>query len=120
MGRLDILVKLFAKIYVNSVVRDEVLGYDSHKERGALAEFIKRAQIVESKKYLGEDSAIEVAKSKNTRVFLVDDFVAIKKAKMEGLEVYSCPFLLLLALKKKIISKQEFDGLLDTLLSFNY
>ncbi len=122
MNRLDLLMELFSELYVSNVVMNEVLpDGQAHEEIPALKKFIiGSAKIIASRKALGEDSAIEVAKTKKAKIILADDFVAIKKAKFLGITVYSCPFILLLALKRKLVSLEEFNALLDSLLSFNY
>ena len=68
----------------------------------------------------GEESTIFAANAKKIKIVLMDDYAGIRNASLHGLSPYSCPYLLLKALKEKQISKAEFDELLEKLLACNY
>lgn len=125
LGKLDLLLKIFSNLSVTSIVLSEIMA---GKEKGFLeclevqkkinSKQIRKIKI--SKKFdSGEDSTIFAAK-KHKAIVLMDDYRGIKKAEFEGLVSYSCPYILLKALKEKLISKKEFDQLLDKILSYNY
>ena len=124
MGRLGLLCELFKVIASRAVVAEVLAGKESHPEgMGNFESFIsgRRIKVFPGGGHaLGEDATIALATSKKIPVVLMDDYVGCRKARLHGLKIYGCPFILLLALQKKIISKAEFDGLLDLLLSFNY
>ena len=63
---------------------------------------------------------IDGAKEKKIGVILMDDYAGIREAKLHGLKVFSCPYLILKALKQEYITKKEFNELLEELLEHNY
>ena len=123
--RLDILKKLFGELYASGTVASEILrgrgeGYSGADEFEAFSQSGQLSLVGGATLASGEDATIALAKKINAGVVLMDDYAGNKKARLAGLRVRSCPFLLLFALKKGLISKMEFDRLLDLLLSFNY
>lgn len=67
----------------------------------------------------GELSVIMAAKKLRARV-VVDDYAAIKVARYFGLRPISTPFVLLEALRNKVLTKRQARAALENLVSHNY
>ncbi|MDO8634581.1 MAG: hypothetical protein Q7K34_04790 [archaeon] len=126
MKKLDLLAKLFQEIVVTDTVFDEIMAGKSQGFLDCLEveKMVKNNEIrlikTKEKAGSGEDSTIMAAKEKKITVVLMDDYAGIRKAAFWELTAYSCPFILLKALKEKQVSKTGFGELLDKLLSENY
>lgn len=126
LKRIDLFLKLFGRVFASSIVFDEIM----RGEKKGFSDCLEVASKVNSKNILivnikaknisGEESTVIAAKEKKLKIVLMDDFAGIQLARFHGLKVYSCPFILLKALKEKFISKNEFEELLNKLLSYNY
>ena len=127
LNKLELLPKLFGKLFVSSVVLSEVMNGESKgfREAAEVQKLVSEGKILVvsfkgTKPVSGEKATIAAAKTEKAEAVLMDDFAGIKEAKLQGLKAYSCPFILLKALKLKHISRNEFSELLDRLLSYNY
>ncbi len=125
LGRLDILSMLF-QVHASQTVFNEVLaGKDRNPHEVGLIEGMigaKKLVLIKDsgKAKTGEESVIEVARNSGCKTILMDDLSGIRVAKAQGMAAYSSPFILLLALRQRIIGPAEFEALLDRLLGFNY
>ncbi len=124
IGELDILKNIFPKIHITTIIQEELIVEDypeTSKIEKALEKCIKIIEIDEEnlekyKKYglgRGEASLIKVAQ-KNDKLIL-DDPVARKVAKVEGLEFTGLIGLLAEAGKTGIISKEKGEKILEKL-----
>ena len=68
----------------------------------------------------GELSVIQLAKKLKIDIIIVDDNAALNVAKYFGLKPISTPYLLTMAVKSKILNKEDFKSALEKLISFNY
>jgi len=125
VNQLELLKKLFKKIIVPEEVKKEVLienkpGYSVLKE--AFSKWIK-VRKVDSKLpvglHEGEKAAISLAYEKNENIIL-DDLTAIKVAQAYNIPVFRTTTIIIIAVKKNIISKKEGLQLINKLIENGY
>lgn len=122
---LDLLKKLYNDIFIPEEVYDEVVSGESYGDEIIYFKSFK-FEVVKVKKKLifewlgkGEESAINLALDKKS-LLLVDDYVARQIAKNLGLKVIGTLGLLLIFLRRKFISYEEFKDLLNKLIENNF
>ncbi len=127
INRLELLHKLFDKIIISEEVKKEVV--DEGKKRGShdaaiveqaiLAGWITvhKTEILEMPIPIdvGEQATLSLAKKNKTTTVLIDEISARTAAKLLGLTPRGTVFVLLEALKKKIIMQDEFLEILRQL-----
>ena len=127
LEKLGLLLRLYPGLCISKTVFDEIMAGNDRwqNECEEIRKLINGKKIIvaaaKGKENLsGEKSTIMLAKSKKIGIVLMDDYAGSREAKLHGLKVYSCPYLILRALKHKYIAKKEFDRLLEGLLEYNY
>ena len=126
LDRLEILSSLYPGLYAGGTVLAEVMkgeekGFQDCLRVKAFANEGKLKIVRGSGKALsGEQETVLLAKKLKIGAVLMDDFSGVRFAKLHGLKAFSCPYILLKALKEGLLSFEEFNSLLDRLLSFNY
>ena len=126
IDKLEILKKLFNQITIPESVKEEVLieskpGYIVIK-KGIDDKWIKVEKpnkILDLNLGKGETEAISLANEKKD-ILIIDDLYAIRAAKVYNIETIRTTTLLFMALKKKIISKNESIDLLNKLIQEGY
>ncbi len=126
INRLDIMKKLFNKIIIPTEVKEEILMKDSLDSK-----IISRAieeewiNISPQQKSLdlnlgkGENAAISLAKEKNDSL-MIDDSQGVKAAASLNIKTIRTTTIILMALKKKIITKKEAINLINKIVELGY
>jgi len=126
INKLEFLKKLFNNIIIPESVKDEILikdreGYNSLenaiREKWIIIENPKKDVDLGIGK--GENSAINLAQEKNEEL-IVDDLRAVKIAKSLNVNFIRTSDVLLLALKNKLINKEEAIQLFKELVKKKY
>jgi len=134
LNRLTLLNEIYSEIYAPAEVITEALsglqkGYADALQIKLLIEQgkIKSKDVPNTNLPLGliglhrgEIAVITLAKQLKIDTVLVDDYAAIKSARYMGLKPMSTPFLLLLALKSKKCSFNDFESDMNRLVDFGY
>ena len=124
--KLDLLKKVFGRVIIPNSVKEEVLvvgkgGYGAIKD--ALSEgWIIAIEPKEKTDYnlgYGENDAINLAVEKKVSIIL-DDAYAIKVAKALNINILRTTTIAFMAVKKKIISKNEAINILNGLVQIGY
>ena len=121
--RLELLKELFDEIIITEEVYNEITAKDSPE-----VESIKNCKFLQIRKAkktlnigfgLGENAAISSSLEENC-ILLIDDHKAKIFANAQGIKTLGTLGLLLLALSKRLIGKEEFRGLLSQLVKENF
>lgn len=100
----------------------EALGVESLVERGRL--HVRAATPAKLPREAGLDpaeaSVLHLAVGLRVREVIVDDFAAIRSAKLLGLAPVSTPFLLLRARRDDVLTSKEFRELVERLAGLRY
>ncbi|MEX2702745.1 MAG: DUF3368 domain-containing protein [Candidatus Baldrarchaeota archaeon] len=139
INRLDLLNKLWNNIQAPEEVRKECVevgkdkGYtDAHSLEKFFDKYVKVHKLSEEENVkllriaeefnidLGEAAVIVLAKKKEENEILMDDSRARRTAKIMGLKPRGTLYIILRAVKRSIISKQEARELLEELISKNF
>lgn len=134
IGKLMLLKELFSKIHIPEAVKKEVVDQgkamnapDSSLVEEAIAQgwiIIKKADIlnvlIKTGIDQGEMEAISLAVNMNKKEILLDQTHARVAAELVGLQPRGTLFVLLLALRKKKITYNEYVSLLEELLSAGF
>ncbi len=132
-GKLELLKRLFTIVLIPEAVYAEVVVRGIEKSQPE-AVSVRRAveagwlRVEKSKPlaklleisgeiHAGETEAISLAKKINAGLLLVDDAAARSIAEGYGLKVHGTVFVLLLALQKKLLDKQEAKKTLNAFVS---
>ena len=125
LGRLDLLKTLYKKIFVPEAVLAELKDSTKYPELILIEQAIRQKWMVirEVKIHLhmpglgsGEVALINMAKEMTPDLILVDDASARKIMESFGFNVKGTIYVLLLAYRKKIITKNEARNLIDSLI----
>jgi len=126
--RLHLWKDLFKKVIIPVEVKQEVV--DEGKKRGEADAFLVEKEIIEGwikvekvqsllkldfKIHLGENAAISLAKQKRQGMILIDEIGARTAAKLVGVKPRGIIFVLLLALKKELLTFDDFLQCLTSL-----
>ena len=134
--KLELLLKIFKTVQVPYEVKVEVvdvgkkLGYidaslvEKAIKRGEIiVHKLEKDKILEAKRIadnfnidLGEAQVIVLAKSKNEKIVIIDDFIARNVAEINDLEPIGTLGILLESVKRGILSKEESKKVLDELI----
>ena len=121
MDRLDLLEKIFGKLYVPQAVYDEVsISYkaQSVKLKEFLANKVEVVNLDISKMGLGQGEleAIALYKNKEADFLLIDDRRAKNFAKLNGINVIGSLGVMILAKDKGLIEliREDLEKLLDS------
>ncbi len=126
INQLTLLRKVVGVVVIPKSVMGEVLvenkeGYTMIKE----ALDVGWIKVINPKKEInlgigkGENAAISLARERKKPI-IIDDAVAVKIAKSFNLEVIRTTTIILMAIKKKIITKKQANSLIDKLIDFGY
>ncbi len=127
-NQLSLLKQLFNKIYIPASVKEEIL---TEEKAGFMVinSAIKEdwIKVIESKKGIelgfalgkGEQDAINLAMERKEPL-IIDDAVGVKIAKSFNIDIYRTTTLILMAVKKKILTKKEAINLINKLLDVGY
>lgn len=131
LNKLSLLHELFEEVFTSEEALNEVLegleyGYqDALLVKKKVEE--KEIKIIRVNKRLsleslgcGEKSILEAALEHKINTVILDDMVAIKIARYFKLNIIRTPFVLLRALKKKKIKKEDFKESFDNLIKYDY
>lgn len=126
INKLELLKELFEKITIPEAVKKEVL-VENKEEYNAIKRAIEEGWIVieNPKKYTnlgigkGENSSLNLAKEKN-EALIIDDLRAVKIAKSLNIEFIRTTDILLMALKRDLIKKEEIIKLFNELIKNKY
>jgi len=126
INRLDLLKKVFNFVIIPSSVKKEVLvigkeGYLS------ISNAINKGwiKVVEPKKIVdfglgsGENAAINLARERKDSIIL-DDAYAIKAAKVFNINIIRTTTIIFIAVKKRIITKDQAITIIDQLIDIGY
>lgn len=126
INRLDILQKLFTKVFVPQEVKDEILLDDKQGYFVLLEAFDSGwFEVQNPKKQFtlhlgkGETAAIALAKERKDSIIL-DDAAAMKAAEALNISTIRTTTVLFLAVEKRIIKKEEALILLNKLIEDGY
>lgn len=125
LKKVELLIKLFKKIYISEKVFDEIskrkdeFSYLKKHISHFKVEKVK-GKILIPQLHEGESETINLALNKKSRLVLLDDKKARIIAKNMGLNIKGTLGVLLSMLDKKYISYNEFKELLDKLISNNF
>ena len=126
--RLHLLKDLFREVLIPEEVKTEVV--DKGKERGEMDAFMLEREVkagwitvekvtrmldLKLDLHAGEKAAISLAKQRNSKIVLMDEIAGRTAAKLAGVEPRGTIFVLLLALRQKKITFNEFLDLLSQL-----
>ena len=126
IGHMRLLKMLFGSVTITESVKEEVLvegkpGYSSIND--ALSEgWIRVAnpkQMVELGLGKGENSSLSIAKESDDKL-LIDDASAIRAAKALGIDFIRTTSVLIMAVKRKIITKKQAVSLIGQLVKAGY
>ena len=127
LDRLEILSSIYPELYAGGIVLAEVMKGEEKSFQDCLRveSFVREGKLKivhgsAGKALSGEQETVLLAKKLKIGAVLMDDFSGVRFAKLHGLKAFSCPYILLKALKEGLLSFEEFNSLLDRLLSFNY
>jgi|SRR3989344_8030053 len=132
LGKLEILKKLFVKVFIPEEVYEEAVlngkeFIDSKViERAVNEKWIEVKSVSNKNKEIydeidiGESAAIELAKTLNAKLLLIDDAPARVLAESFGLSVKGTLYILLKAYNEKIINKNEIKSLLSRLILLGF
>ena len=126
LNQLKLLKKLFKKIIIPEAVKEEVViagkpGYsviNKAIEEGWI-KIENPKQNIELGLGKGENAAITLAKEKHDKI-IIDDSFAIKAVKSLDIDYIRTTSVILLALKNKIIKKDEAKELIQKLVEQGY
>ena len=127
IGKLNLLEKLYKRITLPYAVYNEVVarGKSENYSDAALIEkninefifvkhlnqeYKKEAEKLSSIVGFGESEAISLCIQEKSELLLIDNFEPRKIAQSKGIKCRSTPGILLEALKKKIISSEEYES----------
>ncbi len=126
IGKLELLKELFEKISISMAVKEEVLvegkeGFsiisDAIDREWILIKNPKKELVLELGK--GENSVINLAVEMKEPL-IIDDSLAIKIARSFNLKTLRTTSIVLLALKKKILTKKEAINCINRLIEEGY
>ncbi len=134
LGKLDLLRKLFNKIFIPTAVYEEAVLKGKEKsfidarviEQAINEKWIevKKVNLNNKERYseidIGESEAIELAKTLNSNLLLIDDAPARVIAESFGLNVKGTLFVLMKAYSNKLINENEIRNLLSRLISSGF
>ena len=126
LDRLEILSSIYPELYAGGIVLAEVMKGEEKSFQDCLRveSFVREGKLKivhgSGKALSGEHETVLLAKKLKIGAVLMDDFSGVRFAKLHGLKAFSCPYILLKALKEGLLSFEEVNSLLDRLLSFNY
>jgi uncharacterized protein len=132
LGKLELLKKLFAKVFIPEEVYEEAVlngkdFVDSKVIERAVNEKwieVKTTSNKNKETYgeidIGESAAIQLAKTLNAKLLLIDDAPARVIAESFGLYVKGTLYIILKSYNEKIINKNEIKGLLSRLISLGF
>ena len=135
INRLDLMKKLYKKIYIPMGVYKEVVvkgkeeGYgdafliENHVGEFIFIEKLDPEHMKESEKLnnvlgSGESEAIALALQKKAETLIIDNLEPRKTAELKGIKCRSTPGVLLEALKNKVISHKEYKESIKKLSEF--
>lgn len=123
---LSLLRKIYSSITIPEAVKEEIIS-DKRDDSLGIAEAIKEKWInvssIQREVFLikgkGENAAINLA-SERKEPLIIDDAQGIKIAESLGIKIFRTTSIILLALKKKIITKKEALDFIKSLVEHGY
>ena len=126
IGKLELLKELFKEVIITSAIEEEILIEDKEGYNAIKKAREEKWIVVETPKNnmdfglgKGETSAINLAKEKHERL-IIDDLRAIKIAKSLGIDFMRTTDVLLIGLKKGLLTKKETIKLFNDLIKNKY
>ncbi len=135
IGRIELLMALFKEIIIPKKVYDEIIGREKEErfidaikvERAVKEGWIKSREVLYKREFgsfgeidEGESALIYLAKKEKADLVLIDDASARIVAESFGLNVKGTLYVLLLAFRKKILSKKEIKELIKELIEAGF
>jgi len=124
--QLENLRRLFGKITIPEAVKSELFVKESPEYNSIIKALDDKLIVIENPKKeidlgsgKGENAAINLAKEKKEPL-IIDDALGIKIAKSLNIDVFRTTSVILMMLKKKVLSKKEAFSLINKLVEEGY